>query len=157
MSDQPGASVVAFYLEGENTSRDTIPLRDIRFTATVDGKSVEVRRGAEATLSRLSTRRIRIPAAFDAQSFSAGAAYSVSGIVRYAAQGAFSRTLYDAGWVDHSVAFSGSGTLAEAGQAPVTTPITPVTTDSRPTLRPRQPVGAPAEKPPERPGEAPAP
>lgn len=143
--DQPGASVVAFYLEGVNESRDPIPLRDIRFNATVQGKSVEVRRAGEATLGRFSTRRIRVPAAFQGQTFSPGDTYSISGIVRYEAQGAFARTLYDAGWVDHSVAFSGSGNLAQPGEAPVATPDTPVTTESRPKLRPREPVSAPAE------------
>jgi hypothetical protein len=155
--DTPGASVVAFYLEGINESREGIPLRDIRFTATVQGKSVEVRRAGEATLGRFSTRRIRVPAAFDGQTFAPGDAYSISGIVRYEAQGTFARTLYDAGWVDHSVSFSGSGTLAEPGQAPVATPDTPVTTESRPTLKPREPVSAPAETPAQPPAETPAP
>ncbi len=145
--DQPGASVVAFYLEGVNESRDPIPLRDIRFSATVQGKSVDVRRAGEATLGRFSTRRIRVPAAFEGQTFAPGDTFAINGIVRYEAQGAFARTLYDAGWVDHSVAFSGNGTLAQPGEAPVATPDTPVTTESRPKLRPREPVGAPAETP----------
>lgn len=145
--DAPGASVVAFYLEGINESREGVPLRDIRFTATVQGKSVDVRRAGEATLGRFSTRRLRVPAAFEGQTFSPGDTFAISGIVRYVAQGPFARTLYDAGWVDHSVSFSGSGTLAQPGEAPVETPSTPVTTEARPTLKPREPVGAPAEKP----------
>lgn len=144
---QPGASVVAFYLEGINESREPVPLRDIRFTATVQGKTVDVRRASEATLGRYSVRRIRIPAAFDGQTFSPGDSFTVSGVVRYVAQGAFARTLYDAGWVDHSVGFSGNGTLAQPGQAPDDAPDTPVTTEARPTLKPRQPVAAPAQTP----------
>lgn len=155
--DQPGATVVAFYLEGVNESRDGIPLRDIRFTATVQGKSVDVRRGAEATLGRFSTRRIRIPAAFEGQTFAPGDAYSINGIVRYVAQGPFARTLYDAGWVDHSVSFSGKGTLDLPGEAPVETPSTPVTTEARPSLKPREPVSAPAPAPSPAPAPTPAP
>jgi hypothetical protein len=137
------ATVVAFYIEGVNESRDPIPLRDIRFTTTVGGTPYEARRAGEATLARFSTRRLRIPAAFPTADFEPGTPFSIDGVVRYEANGAFARTLYDAGWVDHSVAFSGTGTLAQPGQAPTLDTLPEVdSTEDRPTLRPRTPVGA---------------
>lgn len=150
------ATVVAFYVEGVNESREPIPLRDIRFTTTVGGTPYEARRAGEATLARFSTRRLRIPAAFPTAGFEPGTPFSIDGVIRYEASGAFARTLYDAGWVDHSVAFNGTGTLAQPGQAPALDTLPEVdSTEDRPTLRPRTPVGAantpaqnaPAEEP----------
>ena len=147
-SAQP-ASVVAFYIEGINESQDPLPLRDITFTAVVNGRTFEARRAGEATLARFTTRRLRIPAAYVGEPFPEGANYSISGDVRYEAQGPFARTLYDAGWVDHSVSFAGKGTLSAPGSPPMIEPTPDLAVSDRPTLRPRQPVGAPAEAKPE--------
>jgi len=57
--------VVVFDLEGQNPNPFALPLREVRYTVSIDGQRVfQGERIARATLPRLATQRVTLPAAF---------------------------------------------------------------------------------------------
>lgn len=106
--------VLNFTLLADNPSTDPLPLREVRYTLTVEGK--EVFRGVrspEATLRRYGTQQVTFPAVIPVtlgKPLPAGeVSYVLSGTITYIRPGAFSETLFDAEIVQPSVDFTAKG------------------------------------------------
>jgi len=106
--------VLNFSLLADNPGTDPLPLREVRYTLSVNGK--EVFRGVrspEATLRRYGTQQITFPAVIPAAPGrpvpTGEVSYSLSGTVIYIRPGAFSETLFDAEIVQPSVDFTARG------------------------------------------------
>lgn len=111
-------------LEAESTAEDALPLREINYRVSLDGR--EVFRGArspEATIRRFGTQTLRLPVVFPA-AVAVGPAprYEISGTVKYAEPGTIAEVLLDLGVRTPSVSFSGAGTVG---------PVSPSSASSR--------------------------
>lgn len=109
------ATVVTFILEGENPNDQPLPLRDVSYSLSLDGKHVfSGRRTAEATLPASGLQRVRIPVVVPAdQRVAPGttAPYHLSATVEYVEPGSLAEAFFDSGIRVPSVGFSESGTL----------------------------------------------
>ncbi|MGD9689024.1 MAG: LEA type 2 family protein [Phycisphaerales bacterium] len=108
------AVVVEFTLSAENPNEDPLPLRSIRYTLTLDGKTVFTgTRSPEATIRPNSTQLFRVPAPIrlDPADRSREHAYTLAGSITYVEPGTFSRILFDADVIQPSASFSTSGQI----------------------------------------------
>jgi len=108
-------SVVTITLEASNTGPKPIPLRDVRYSVTIDGAAFEGVRSAQTTLNRYSTATIVLPAAFLA-SIPPGAHLRVNGSIVYVPPGTISQTLLEAEIVEPTVSFGGELDVTPSGQ-----------------------------------------
>lgn len=103
--------VLEFTLDATNANEVEIPLREVEYSVTLDGR--EVFRGVrspEATLRRYGTQRIILPAAIPAGSWEAlaggVAAFRIDGTLGYTTPGEIAQVLFDTGVRRPSVGFS---------------------------------------------------
>jgi hypothetical protein len=118
----PDGFVVAFDLEAQNANDVELPLREIRYSLTLDGREVfSGVRSPEATLRRLGTQRFTIPAAValaPGQAPPAGPTpYVLEGRLAYIAPGQIAQVLFDINVRRPTVRFREEG-VVELGAAP---------------------------------------
>mgnify|MGYP001272880491 CR=1 FL=1 len=107
---------VEFVLDAENPNTVELPLRQVFYSLSVDGRRVfSGERSAEATLRRDGSQQIRLPAVVPLGTGEAtlrGARpYRLHGTLRYVTPGAFAEAMFEAGLNRPSVSFSDSGTI----------------------------------------------
>lgn len=114
--DQTSAGVVLdFAIDATNPNPVELPLKEVRYTLTLDGR--EVFRGVrspEASLRRLGTQRFHIPAAvpFAGAPPAVPARYTLRGEVLYITPGQLAQALFDIKVRRPTVGFHGEGTVA---------------------------------------------
>lgn len=111
-----------FTLNAENTNDVGLPLRTVRYTLELDGKQVfSGTRSAEATLRRLGTQQIVLPAVIAnlpetaATRTTGRVPYRISGTMTYIAPGQIAEILFDSGVRVPSTDFSGTGEIDLGG------------------------------------------
>lgn len=111
-----------FTLNAENTNDVGLPLRTVRYTLELDGKQVfSGTRSAEATLRRLGTQQIVLPAVMatgpdtTAMRTTGRVPYRISGTMTYVAPGQIAEILFDSGVRVPSTDFSGTGEIDLGG------------------------------------------
>jgi len=111
----PQGAVLLFVLEADNPNGDALPLRDVSYTVSLNGKQIfSGTRSAEVVLRRFGRQQFTLPAAYALaadQLAPDGAAYAISGSLVYIAPGALAETLFDQEIIRPSADFSGEGTL----------------------------------------------
>jgi hypothetical protein len=114
-------TAMQFVLNAENPNTESLPLREVRYSVVVDGRRVfSGVRDAQATLRRLGTQQIRLPAAVPASTPLPGgsAEYRVVGSLTYVTPGRFADVLFDAGLLRPNVGFQEQGSIDLSGPAP---------------------------------------
>lgn len=121
VDESPDGFVLAFELDATNANEVELPLRDVRYTVALDGRTYRGVRSGEASLRRLGTQRLVIPAAFplsEGQARPAGPVrYRVEGELRYVTPGEIAQILFDTGVRRPTVTFRHEGTI-DLGAAP---------------------------------------
>lgn len=106
---------MTFVLDAENDNDVALPLRDVEYTVELDGqRAFSGTRSAEATLRRLGTQQVVLPAVVrtgdgGAIRTSGRVPYRISGTVTYVTPGQIAEILFDSGVRVPSVGFSGTG------------------------------------------------
>ncbi len=108
--------VIHFSIPCENPSSEGLPLREVRYTVSIDGRPVfRGLRSAEATVRRFGSQRISLPAVIAAepgQSLPTGTStFRIDAEMLYVRPGILSQALFDAEIVQPSVEFSGTGSI----------------------------------------------
>ncbi len=119
------ATVVEFTIELENPNEVALPLKELSYDVSLDGKRVfSGFRSPEATLRRFGTQRIRVPAVISGEAPRSGTVWCrMSATLAYTTPGELAEVLFEAdvrrpevGFVDErSVELGGPGA---AGQGP---------------------------------------
>jgi len=111
-----------FTLSAQNDNDVALPLRDVEYTVELDGwKVFSGTRSAEATLRRLGTQQITLPAviAGSVPSPATGRVpYRISGTVTYVTPGQIAEILFDTGVRVPTASFSGQGEV-DLSQQPI--------------------------------------
>ncbi len=111
------ASVVWLTLEAENPNEDSLPLREVSYEVTADGRAVfRATRSPESTLRRFGTQRVTVPAVLPAGV--APSRVGVRGSLVYTAPGQIAEILFDAGLRRPTVVFEGEGALSGGAGMP---------------------------------------
>jgi hypothetical protein len=119
--ERPGAIVLVIDFDAQNTNEIELPLREIDYTVSLDGR--EVFRGVrspEATLRRLGSQSFSIPAVlvFDPADRPVGPRrYIVEGELKYTTPGEIAQILFDTGVRRPTIAFRDDGVI-DFGPAP---------------------------------------
>lgn len=110
-----------FTLDARNDNDAALPLRDVEYRVELDGRTVfSGTRSAEATLRRLGTQQITLPAVvrldenapMGARTGGATLPYRISGTVTYVTPGQIAEILFDTGVRVPTVGFGGEGQVA---------------------------------------------
>ncbi len=116
--ESPEASVVTFVLEGENTSKDPLPLRQVNYSLSLDGKQVfSGTRQAEITLPAAGgpVQRMALPVVVRTEDTGGQPLgqreYRFSGSVEYIVAGALAEYFFDSGVRRPKTGFGESGKL----------------------------------------------
>jgi hypothetical protein len=122
--ETPEGLVVGFTIEATNRNEIELPLREVRYTLRLDGREVfSGVRSPEASLRRLGTQTIRIPAVIavgpESPRPTGTLPFTIDGTLGYITPGQFAQVLFDIKVRRPSVAFTGQGTL-DLTQAPKT-------------------------------------
>ena len=113
----PDGCAMLFTLDARNDNDDSLPLRTVEYRLELNGREVFAgTRSAEATLRRLGTQQLKLPAVValtpDTQSLAAGVArYRLTGSMYYVTPGRLAETLFDSGVHTPSVGFAFEGTI----------------------------------------------
>jgi len=112
---------LAFMVDAENPNESALPLRTIEYTVMLDGRPVFAgTRSPEATLRRLGTQQIVLPAVVrlaDHPWLAAGLAsagkvpFRIEGRLTYVAPGQIAEILFDSGVSVPTSTFSGAGEI----------------------------------------------
>ncbi|MBK7403296.1 MAG: LEA type 2 family protein [Phycisphaerales bacterium] len=109
------AAVVEFVLEAANPNDVELPIRDITYTLSLDGREVfSGRREAMVTMPREETQRVTIPAVVPMGEGGVEAAmhrYSLRGVMHYSLPTQLADVLFDAKLSRPSVAFGDEGEI----------------------------------------------
>lgn len=106
-----------FTVDAENPNDTGLPLRTVEYTVELDGKQVfKGTRAPEATLRRLGTQRLTLPAVANLAEHPELAGkgrvpYRINGWVTYVAPGQLAEIMFDAGVSVPSSSFEDSGEL----------------------------------------------
>ncbi len=108
--------VLRVSINAENRNEIELPLREMRYTLKLsDGSQFSGVRSAEASLRRLGTQTITVPASFPiaqgAAAWDGAAKYEFSGDLSYITPGEFAQVLFDTGVRRPSVSFRSEGTV----------------------------------------------
>lgn len=126
--------VVTFRIAAENRNAEPLPLRNVRYGLSLDGKRVfEGERSAETTLRRYGTQEFLLPVAFPVGEGTDIAAtpigqmpYSFDATVEYVLPGTIAEALFDTGLRIPTASFGERGQLDFTGQPPAAAPADPV-------------------------------
>ncbi len=125
--------VLDFTLQASNHNEVELPLREVRYSVSLDGK--EVFRGVrspEASLRRLGVQTIHIPAVVPVDQAPTGPArYVLAGDLGYTTPGQFAQVLFDIKVRRPNVAFREEGEV-EMGAGKDASPATPAPAGSGP-------------------------
>ena len=92
-------AVIEFVIEAKNPNREAIPLQQIRYTVTINGKEVFTGlRSSEVSLHTYATQVFTLPAVLPISSISAQGevSYSLVGTAQYIPPGRLAEVLFDA-------------------------------------------------------------
>lgn len=107
--------VIDFTLDSANPNEFELPLERVRYTLRLDNQRVFTgTRSAEATVRRLGTQQITLPAAIDLSKFempTGEVPYELSGSVVYVTPGEIAQLLFDSGVRRPSASFRHRGVL----------------------------------------------
>lgn len=104
--------VLSFDIDARNDNTIELPLANVDYTVWLDGRRVfSGTRSAEASLRRVGTQKLTLPAAIPADFIpDAGPAlYRIEGRLTYLIPGRLAEVLFDAGVLRPKVAFGGHG------------------------------------------------
>lgn len=112
-------TVLVFDIEATNPGSKPLPLEDVNFSLSLDGREVfRGLRSAESTVPRFGVKRFRLPVAIPAATepgapdAAAGAGqYAISGTVAYVPSNIFAQTARDAGVINPTASFDATGTV----------------------------------------------
>lgn len=110
--------VIDFQIDARNVNSFALPLKRARYTVWLDDRRVfQGVRSPEASLRRLGTQRLHLPAAIPASVPLPHKVvrYRISGTLSYVRPGALAEVLFDAGIITPSTSFSHTGTIDLAG------------------------------------------
>ncbi len=131
----PDGCAMLFTIDARNENEKPLPLRTVEYRVDLNGREVfSGTRSAEATLRRLGTQQIRLPAVVvltpETQALVAGTAhYRLTGSMYYVTPGRLAETLFDSGVHTPSVGFTFEGDI-DLSRATIMTPVTPSTSAS---------------------------
>lgn len=119
--------VVSFRVLAENRNAEPLPLRTVRYSVSINGRSsFSGERDAEATVRRFGAQEFILPVAFRlgeegdlSEIPTSGVPYTISGSVEYETPGTIAEALFDSGIRRPTVSFSESGTLDFSQAGPV--------------------------------------
>lgn len=119
--------VIEFGVDASNSNEFELPLERVSYTLRLDGQRVfSGTRSAEATIRRLGTQQITLPAAIDLSKYNVPTGevdYELSGSVVYVTPGELAELLFDAGVRRPKAKFRHRGSLDFSdGQPLETTP-----------------------------------
>jgi hypothetical protein len=121
--------VIDFGVDASNTNDFEVPLERVSYTLRLDGQRVFTgTRSAEATVRRLGSQRITLPAAIDLDKYqlpTGDVEYELSGSVVYVTPGEIAELLFDAGVRRPKAKFRHRGTLDFSEGQPVEIPAGP--------------------------------
>ena len=106
--------VIDFQIDARNVNSFALPLKSARYTVWLDDRRVfKGVRSPEASLRRLGTQRLHLPAAIPASvPLPRGVVgYRISGTLSYVRPGALAEVLFDAGVITPTTNFSHTGTV----------------------------------------------
>ena len=113
--ESPEGMVIELSIDASNTNEKDMPLERLTYQFSLGGRPVfSGTRSAEATVRRLGTQSIVLPAAIDFSRFpvpQGQVEYEVTGSLVYVAPGELAQILFDVGVRRPSVRFSHRGTL----------------------------------------------
>lgn len=113
--ETPDGVVIDFTLDATNPNEVDLPLERVRYTLRLNGRRVfEGTRSAEATVRRLGTQQLTLPAAIDLGRFATpegDVEYELTGSVVYVTPGEIAQLLFDAEVRKPRAAFRHRGTL----------------------------------------------
>lgn len=112
----PDGTVITFDLIGENPNAEPLPLDEVRYSLSLEGREVfSGTRHAQATLPARGVQRVRLPVAVPSGEFVVPdlgqSRYRLSGSLVYRIPGSIAEVFFDAGLRRPSTGFSESGTL----------------------------------------------
>jgi len=125
--------VVSFRIAAENRNPDPLPLREVRYSLAVNGRSAfEGRRSAQATLPAFGTQEIILPVSIPIGPGEALESmpldqlpYAFSGSVEYVLPGTISEALFDSRIRVPKAGFAESGRLDFSSAGPMPLPPAP--------------------------------
>jgi len=126
----PDGCAMLFTLDAQNNNEDALPLRTVEYQLDLNGRQVfSGTRSAEATLRRLGTQKLKLPAVVpltaETRFVAEGSShYRLSGSLYYVTPGRLAETLFDAGVRVPSVSFAFEGDV-DLSKAEVVAPTTP--------------------------------
>lgn len=108
--------VIDFAIDAQNVNSVELPLKQVRYSLTLDGREVfSGVRSPEASLRRLGTQRFHIPVAVavgpEEPKFTGKHGYALQGTLLYITPGQLAEVLFDIKWRRPSVGFREEGTL----------------------------------------------
>lgn len=120
--ESPEGIVVTFRVRAENRNDDPLPLRTVRYSLTLDGRTAfSGERFAEATIRRQGSQEFFLPVALTVgengvlrsmpPEHPEGVPYSLSGSVEYQIPGTIAEVLFDSNIRRPTAGFSESGRL----------------------------------------------
>lgn len=133
----PDGCAMLFTLDARNENEDGLPLRTVEYRLDLNGREVFAgTRSAEATLRRLGTQQLKLPAVVsitpETQAFVTGQThYRLTGSLYYVTPGRLAETLFDSGVHTPSVGFTFEGDIDLSRAA--FTQTTPTSTMPEPT------------------------
>ena len=113
------ALALSFVMDLANPNTAAVPLKEFRYTFSIDGKEVYAgRRNGGVTLSALTSRQVSLPAIVPYQAMGwtpetlpASVDYTITGRLQYYAPRRLTQVLFDAGTRRPKVPFSSRGTI----------------------------------------------
>ncbi|HED53548.1 MAG TPA: hypothetical protein ENJ00_05035 [Phycisphaerales bacterium] len=124
--ESPEGVVIDLSIDVSNPNEQDMPLERVTYRLTLDGRpAFSGTRSAEATVRRLGTQTIVLPAAIDLEQFplpEGQAEFVLTGTLVYVTPGELAQILFDAGVRRPSVRFSHRGVINLARPQTDTTP-----------------------------------
>ncbi|MEK6701782.1 MAG: LEA type 2 family protein [Planctomycetota bacterium] len=107
-------TVLAIDIDAENANDEAMPLREIGYSISINGRTVFAgARSPEATIRRFGTQRLTVPAVVSGSGTSTSGVYEVRGDLEYVAPGRLAEILFDTGVRTPSASFVGRGAVTK--------------------------------------------
>lgn len=107
-------TVLAIDIDAENANDVAMPLREIAYSISINGRPVFTgTRSPEATIRRFGTQRLTVPAVVSGGIGTTSGLYEVRGDLEYVAPGRLAEILFDTGVRTPSASFVGRGAVAK--------------------------------------------
>ena len=107
-------TVLAIDIDAENANDAAMPLREIGYSISINGRPVFTgTRSPEATIRRFGIQRLTVPAVVSSGIGTTSGLYEVRGELEYIAPGRLAEILFDTGVRTPSASFVGRGSVAK--------------------------------------------